>query len=548
MVSLCCRYESDSDLYDRAQNDQCMRDLMSTDPRHDRARIERSKDNLLRDSCAWILNDPAFLDWRDCGETQLLWIKGDPGKGKTMMMIALTSELSNWLSLSLGSDILSFFFCQSTDARLNSAVSVLRGLVYLLAIQQKSLIEHIRKRYDTSGSQLFEGPNALDALWEIFKDMVSDPRLSRAYILVDALDECDTGLRQLLDLITGGDCKSMPKVKWLVASRNKPEIEERLRPDTLRLKISLELNSVHISHAVNSFISFKVQQLAARKGYNTILQQEVESVLREKAGDTFLWVALVCKKLEEIQRWRTQAALKELPPGLEPLYERMMEQIQSGNGPEDANLCTQILRSATVAYRPLRLQELAAIAHLPEGLCEDIPSITELVELCGSFLTIRDEIIYFVHQSAKDYFTVGKGLKVFPAGVYEEHFNMMCRSLQVMSAELKEDICDLRKPGVLASEVGDKISNSPLVRIEYACCYWANHLADGLVRPDCSQLHDSDTCDDGMVHVFLQQHFLHWLEAMSLLRKMSEAGQAVRVLQLAIKVKLLSKGIWEWYH
>ena len=105
---------------------------------------------------------------------------------------------------------------------------------------------------------MFEGPNALYALWEILKDMLSNPRLSRTYLLVDALDECDSRLQQLLDLITSKDCKSISKVKWLVASCNKPKIEERLRPNALWLKISLKLNSIHISHAVDSFISFKV--------------------------------------------------------------------------------------------------------------------------------------------------------------------------------------------------------------------------------------------------------------------------------------------------
>jgi len=267
-----------------------MRDLMITDPRHDKARIKRSKDDLLENSCAWILNDHAFLSWRDCRETQLLWIKGNPGKGKTMMMIALVDELSRWLNASPGSGTLSYFFCQSTDTRLSSAVSVLRGLTYLLADQQKGLIQHIRKRYDRSGSRLFEDHNALEALWDILRNMSSDPSLARVYLLVDALDECDDNLRELLDLITSNDCKSISKLKWLVASRNKPMIEERLRPDALRLKISLELNSIHISHTVNAFIDFKVQQLAERKRYNTTLQQEVERVLREKAEDTFLWV------------------------------------------------------------------------------------------------------------------------------------------------------------------------------------------------------------------------------------------------------------------
>ncbi|OCK91963.1 WD40 repeat-like protein [Cenococcum geophilum 1.58] len=539
-----------------SRDDQCLRDLgRNTDPRDDKARIESSKDDLLRDSWAWILNDEDFLSWRDCDETQLLWIKGDPGKGKTMMMIALVDELSSWLQDSPGSGILSYFFCQSTDARLNNAVSILRGLIYIMAHQERSLIGHVRKKYDNRGIQLFEDPNALYALWGILKDMLGDSKLPRVHLLVDALDECDSGLRQLLDLITGKDCKSTSKVKWLVASRNQPEIEQRLRPDTLRLRTDLELNSIHISRAVNAFIDSKVQHLTKHKGYDTTLQQEVESVLREKAGETFLWVALVCKELqEEVWLGETQAVLKELPPGLPPLYERMLKQIQSKKE-QVAHLCTQILRSVTVTYRPLHLQELITVAHLPEQQCKDIRSMTDLVKLCGSFLTIRDGIIYFVHQSVKDYFNIGQGSRIFPSGIYEEHFEIMRRSLQVMSTDLREDICDLRKPGVLASAVGDKVRNSPLVRIEYACCYWVNHLDDYLVSPNSIQRYESSLCDNGRVHiflpehllcwlkamslmrihVFLQKHLLHWLEAMSLLKIMSKAGQTVRILQSIVK-------------
>jgi hypothetical protein len=41
------------------------------------------KGGLLEDSYVWILNHRDFIDWRDGDETRLLWIKGDPGKGKT---------------------------------------------------------------------------------------------------------------------------------------------------------------------------------------------------------------------------------------------------------------------------------------------------------------------------------------------------------------------------------------------------------------------------------------------------------------------------------
>ena len=114
-----------------------------TDPRDDKKRIEASKDYLLKASYAWILNDIAFLDWRDNHDKRLLWIKGDPGKGKTMMMIGLIDELKKELRTKSGLHALSYFFCQSTDNRLNNAVSVLRGIIYLLAVEHQTLIHHL---------------------------------------------------------------------------------------------------------------------------------------------------------------------------------------------------------------------------------------------------------------------------------------------------------------------------------------------------------------------------------------------------------------------
>jgi hypothetical protein len=75
--------------------DQCLRDLVATDPREDKARIEQDKDTLLKKCYGWILEDTSFQRWRAKGNMRLLWIKGDPGKGKTMMTIGLVDELSS---------------------------------------------------------------------------------------------------------------------------------------------------------------------------------------------------------------------------------------------------------------------------------------------------------------------------------------------------------------------------------------------------------------------------------------------------------------------
>ncbi|KAH7114519.1 hypothetical protein B0J13DRAFT_613667, partial [Dactylonectria estremocensis] len=61
---------------------QCLKDLHVTDPRADKKRIQDTKGGLLKDSYRWILDHSDFHRFRDDPQSRLLWIKGDPGKGK----------------------------------------------------------------------------------------------------------------------------------------------------------------------------------------------------------------------------------------------------------------------------------------------------------------------------------------------------------------------------------------------------------------------------------------------------------------------------------
>ncbi len=126
----------DSRLVSAAQTHRCFRDLRSTD----KQRIEEINGGLLSESCRWILHIADFRHWRDDMDRRLLWIKGDPGKGKTMLLCCIIDELKKSKG-SLG--MLSFFFCRATDSRLNNATSVFRGLTYILVDQQPHLILHL---------------------------------------------------------------------------------------------------------------------------------------------------------------------------------------------------------------------------------------------------------------------------------------------------------------------------------------------------------------------------------------------------------------------
>ena len=503
------------------ENDkQCLRDLRSTDPRHDKERIEASKDQLLEGSCSWILTDSAFVDWWNNDDSRLLWIHGDPGKGKTMMMIALISEVSRRLIDLPGSNVLAYFFCQNTSNDLNTTVSVLRGLIYHLVDQEKKLIRHVRKSYDSAGRRLFEDGNALYALQMVFLDMLKDPSLGNVYFMVDALDECDPKILELLEWIIRKNSEVSPKIKWLTTSRNEPAFIERLGRGH-QLHTSLELNSDHVAGAVANFIDYKINELAGSKLYTSELQVFVRKSLREKAEGTFLWVALVCKQLSKVRPQKAKSFLERAPSGLEPLYERMLDQIFNKEDKDDIELCRRILCSVTLAFRPLRLGEIAVFARILES------DLKGLVSHCGSFITVREETAYLVHQSVKDYLSNGKTQRVFHLGQENEHANTARLCLEVMSNTLKKDICDLKTPGICLSDVNEtRIGAHIPFHAQYACLYWVEHLQQASPTNQ-ETLFLREGCQ---VYTFFECHFLHWLEALGLMSKVSEAVLAIKSL------------------
>jgi hypothetical protein len=73
--------------------EKCIQDSRLTNSRDDKKRIEATNGGLLEDSYRWILETSGFQRWRDDQQSRLLWIKGDPGKGKTILLCGRDLDL-----------------------------------------------------------------------------------------------------------------------------------------------------------------------------------------------------------------------------------------------------------------------------------------------------------------------------------------------------------------------------------------------------------------------------------------------------------------------
>jgi len=72
----------------------------------------------------------------------------------------------------------------------------------MLLVKQHHLISRLRTEHRQKGRRLFRAERAFVAVSRAFICMLKDPHLSATCFIFDALDECDQGFADLLELIS----------------------------------------------------------------------------------------------------------------------------------------------------------------------------------------------------------------------------------------------------------------------------------------------------------------------------------------------------------
>ena len=360
--------------------------------------------------------------------------------------------------------------------------------------------------------------------------MTQDKGLKTIYLVVDALDECVVDLPKLLDLIARTSTSSR-RVKWLLSSRNENHIEEKLKSVGNEAKLSLELqqNAEQVARAVDAYIDYKLSSLESLKDAD--VRKQVRDELHKKANGTFLWVALVVQELEQPESWDPLAVVKEAPAGLQRLYDRMIEQIQRLSA-RNADICQSLLCTTAVAYRPLYLAEMGSLCRSARQGIMAAETVRKIVAMCGSFLTVRNEQVYLVHQSARDYLSDKMRAAVLPSQSLM-HYTLLTQSIKLLSTELKRGMSNLVEPGSSIDEVRTPISDL-LATARYSCIYWADHLCESKPEFLASNARDQEVI--GAVDKFLREKYLYWLEGLSLCKSVGRGVVSMERLWSLVQV------------
>ncbi|KAJ6004940.1 hypothetical protein N7540_012739 [Penicillium herquei] len=356
-------------------------------------------------TCEWFLKHTHFQRWLE-QESGLLLVSADPGCGKSVLARYLIDTI-----LPQSSTICYFFF---NDQDQNTLRQALCALLHQLFSQKPSLIEHAMEYFKTDGPQLIK---STIRLWKILVNALKDSQVGPVIIVLDALDECvESEFENLMQNLKRSSLQSdLGKIKFLFTSRPYEQIINEFRGllhASPYIHISGEENSDKIGQEVSHFIQHQVKQLAEKKGLSEPVKNHLAKRLLRFTHRTYLWVYLVFDHLKATPFKKTSrgidTTISALPANLNEAYDQILSKSKE---PEMARRALSIILAAT---RPLTISEMNIALNINgtiNCLCDlDLEGREDFKErlrsICGLFVLIHHDKIYFLHRTAREFLLV----------------------------------------------------------------------------------------------------------------------------------------------
>ncbi|KAH0541241.1 hypothetical protein FGG08_004246 [Glutinoglossum americanum] len=464
-------------------------------------------------SCQWLLRRQSFQDWSsdDPNNPDLLWLTGNPGSGKsTLAGFVITSLMKNFLS---GTCCYHFFLAGNQSKRTVSYL--LRRVALQAALSHDVFRLRLLELHENTGI-IFSQQKAT-IIWEkIFEGILFRlPSQSPLYWVFDGLDEAESPTELIRFLSKIG---SATRVKVLLVSRATKDLLQDINlqlPATVHETISADDTSEDIRDYVRSLIRKILPSDHA--------QEDVIQSILAKASGSFLWVKLALDRIRD--NWHTQddirTALTEIPEGMEPLYERMIEIIAS-QPPKPREMATRILTWVACSFRFLDIAELQ-VALTPE-FTKFVNLKYTVEEICGHFVVVNKTKIVLIHQTARQFLlqkTSNLQIRIVDHEGHK-HIAAVCVNFLSDASKWRRIFSAIQtRQQSKSSPVGDSaLDEYPF--LSYALSFWAYHVSRASV--------DSDEVLETVL-TFLEDNCLLWINGVALsqnLRILTQAAQHLK--------------------
>jgi NACHT domain len=493
----------------------------------DRSCMEGTRTAILNEIVAWAATpfDPATQ--LDDSTSNVFWLYGMPGLGKTSVANSLCDRLRG--SGNLGGS----FFCKHDEEDLRESKRVLSTLIAKLVqmwgpfrkLVAKTLVDEPQiDAQSTSGELLL---NPLKAL----KKHPPHPLI----LVIDALDECQsTGRIPLLKSLTKA-CSSVHWLKIVVISRPERDIKSFFNEHQI---IGRDLaDDESASKDIRIFTKDRMALVASQQDLAPDWPgKECVDKIVERADGLFQFV-------------ETLYHLVNVPEP-EPLLGRVL-----GGESQGANTTLHDLYSMVITTRISKPTQLfhsilraivAVSAHRP--LCDET-----LAQLLGieprvvrswvnelSSLLSRDDSkkggIHFRHLSILEFLVGSSCPAEFRVNIKLANSELTRYCLRTMKNELQFNICGLETSCLSNKDIlglNNRVEQSIPDTLQYSCVHWSSHLCydNDPVGAEITGLLDD---------FFAESRPLYWIEVLSLMGKSPVAISSMRLMKRCFQVCILT--------
>ncbi|KAK4169607.1 hypothetical protein QBC43DRAFT_308040 [Cladorrhinum sp. PSN259] len=493
---------------------------------------DRYRDALdLRDAgtTQWLLQHEHYQAWAKSTDGSLdrhLWVGGKPGAGKTVLAASVIDGLHNNTENDL--PICYYFFSsrQADAGQSNGSAAAYRAILSQL-LQKNIKNERIRDLY--SFAMHYQSVGQLTASREEAAELaeLTMKCVDGVYIVIDALDECDSCDELLHKFRRIGEIQG---VRLAMFSRHTVTDLPKQIKGVVSLAIGLRNETDIKSYLHNGVAALQRKKLLS---INTNVDETAET-LTKRADGMFLWARLLITYLNSPALYpaERQQAINKVgtPEGLQAMFERIIALIERSDMAM-RRTARQSFLWLLFSERQMLPDELesALIPAEASGDAEDwkIPDFENtVIRACAGFVE-RDsrEVTYegrrfnpfrFIHATVKDYLMSAEARQFSSRSVRSEVIPPKCMDAHVEIATVCLRYLTFRMPAQpLSGRLGKSVSVDDLLTAwplsNYAALCWTSSL---LAIGDCSLLTNDRPLFEALKQFLSQPKVLMaWIES-----------------------------------
>ncbi|KAG8709400.1 hypothetical protein FRC08_018365 [Ceratobasidium sp. 394] len=462
---------------------------------------------------------------------QLAWVHGLAGLGKSSIATSVCKQLDERDRLATS------FFCKRDNPELRDPHRVLTSIAYRLALRWKPYGEAVVAvvKADPEVCSQHVQPLCDALLVRPLKVAAESNRLDHVLtIVVDALDECGTiDTRKQLIMSLHSISQATPWLRVVVTSRPDPDIQEcfgQLGSDCYTPFNVLGYDSLP---DIRTFIRTRLSDMERVDGW----PKDVVDLLSKRSSGLFIWAQTACEFVtrgpnpcRRLHKVLAGAHLDDSSAQLDELYTTA---IKAGVGSEEEDDLADVLQClgviiVTATRTPLSVPNLARLlrGRIPQD------TLDYVLQYLSSVLYVdekRGDAIRVSHPSFMDFITNRSRSKELCVDLEQQNTILAECCLETMTSELRFNICDLETSHLLNRDVPGleaRVRDAIGPHLDYSCVYWSGHLVAARKQRM-----------DGPLRAFLfEPQLLYWIEALSLLGKLSVALSSLLELSRAVDI------------